>query len=139
MSLKNIFLEREVEFVHLCVCSVASICRLHCQVVKGSLLSIQRLGNDDGAHRLLHIEHTAAVPICSRERRSDRRKVQKLSLFRRPSVIMPSMRVQYVDIHGIHTPVVLSHVLESDYSCPNMHSSKFDVLHSPTNPKGMRS
>ena len=61
--------------LYLCVCSVAPICGLHCQVVEGTLFSIQRLGNNDGTHSFLYIEHTVGVPTCSRRGgRSDGRR-----------------------------------------------------------------
>lgn len=56
---------------YLCVCDVGAIWGLHRQVVEGALFSIQRLGNDDGAHGLLYVKHTVAVSTCSTEGRSD--------------------------------------------------------------------
>lgn len=56
---------------YLRVCSVAAIWSLHRQVVEGALFSIQRLGDDDGAHGLLYVKHTVAVSTCSTGERSD--------------------------------------------------------------------
>ena len=60
--------------LYLCIRSVGAVCGLHRQVVEGALLSIQGLGNDDGAHGLLYIKHAVAVPTCSTGGRSDRRR-----------------------------------------------------------------
>lgn len=59
---------------YLCVCSIGAISGLHCKVVEGALLSIQRLGDDDGANSLLYVKHTVAVPTCSTGGRSQRRR-----------------------------------------------------------------
>lgn len=52
---------------YLCVCSVGAVGGLHRQVVERTLLSIQRLCDDDGAHSLLYVKHAVAVSTCSRE------------------------------------------------------------------------
>lgn len=54
--------------VYLSVSYICSVCDLHTEVIKRSLLGVQRFGDDNGAYTLLNVKRAVRVSAFFREK-----------------------------------------------------------------------